>query len=258
MMRRALIAFAVAFVAIALGAPLVVVFASALRDGVGAYARALVEPDARAALRLTLAVAAIAVPINAAFGLAAAWAVARFTFPGRRAVVALIELPLAVPPVIAGMLIVLVYGAHGLLGGALGRIVFAPAGIVVVTAFVTTPFVARALAPALEARGPAQELAALTLGASAWQTFWRITLPSVRRPLAYGAILCAARAVGEFGAVSVVSGHIRGETTTVPLHVEILYNDFHTQAAFAVASLLAVIALVTVAIERALAWRRAA
>lgn len=256
-MRRALIAIAVAFFALVLVVPLVVVFATALRDGVVPYLRAIATPDARAALRLTLLAASIAVPLNIGFGIAAAWAIARFKFPGRRALITLIDIPFAVSPVVVGMMFVLLFGAHGLLAGVVHtKIVFAVPGIVLATAFVTIPFVARELIPALEARGPEQELAALTLGASPWQTFWRVTLPGLKWPLAYGAILCTARAIGEFGAVSVVSGHIRGETTTVPLHVEILYNDFQYQAAFAVATLLVMIALATVVVQRVIERKR--
>jgi sulfate transport system permease protein len=250
-MRRVLISIALGFFAVVLVVPLVVVFATAFRDGVVPYLRAIATPDARAALRLTLVAASIAVPLNLVFGVAAAWAIARFRFPGRRALITLIDLPFAISPVVVGMMFVLLFGAHGYLAGVVHtKIVFAVPGIVLATAFVTIPFIARELIPALEARGPEQELAALTLGASPWQTFWRVTLPTLERPLAYGAILCTARAIGEFGAVSVVSGHIRGETTTVPLHVEILYNDFQYQAAFAVATLLVVIALATVVAQR--------
>ena len=253
-----LIAVALGFLSVFLVLPLVTVFTTALRDGLGAYWRAIDDPDARSALSLTLLAAGIAVPANIAFGLAAAWAITRFSFPGRRVLVTVIDLPLAVSPVIAGMMFVLLLGAHGLVGGFLEahhlKVIFAVPGIVLVTAFVTIPYVARELIPALEARGPEQELAALSLGASAWQTFRRVTLPNVRWPLAYGAILCTARAIGEFGAVSVVSGHIRGETDTVPLHVEVLYNDFQFQAAFAVATILVGIALVTIALRHAIAW----
>jgi len=250
-MRRALIALAFAFVAIVLIVPLAVVFAAALRDGIVPYLRAISNPEARAALRLTLVTASIAVPLNLGFGIAAAWAIARFRFPGRKLVVTLIDIPFAVSPVVAGMMFVLLFGAHGYFASVVHtKIIFAVPGIVLATTFVTIPFIARELIPALEARGPEQELAALTLGASPWQTLWRVTLPGLKAPLAYGAILCTARAIGEFGAVSVVSGHIRGETTTVPLHVEILYNDFQYQAAFAVATLLVVIALATVVGQR--------
>ena len=250
--RRLIIGSVLAFLAAFVVVPLVVVFGGALRDGVAPYLRALGEPDARAAIRLTLVTAAVAVPLNTAFGIAAAWAITRFHFPGKRALVTLIDLPFAVSPVIAGMIFVLLFGAQGLFPGH--KIIFATPGIILVTTFVTVPFVARELIPALQARGPAQELAALTLGASPLQTFLRVTLPNLRWPLLYGAILCTARAIGEFGAVSVVSGHIRGETNTVPLHVEILYNDFQYQAAFAVSTILVGIALATLAVRSAIEW----
>jgi sulfate/thiosulfate transport system permease protein len=257
--RRTLIAIALGFLVMFLVVPLASVFAAAFEKGLGAYVRALREPDTRSALQLTLLAAGIAVPLNVIFGVAAAWAITRFQFPGKRVLVTVIDLPFAVSPVIAGMLFVLLFGAQGYFGPWLAdhdiKIIFAVPAIVLVTAFVTIPFVARELIPALEARGPEQELAALTLGASPWQTFRRVTLPNLRWPLAYGAILCTARAVGEFGAVSVVSGHIRGETNTVPLHVEILYNDFQYQAAFAVATILIGIALVTLALKSAIEWR---
>jgi sulfate transport system permease protein len=246
-MRRALIAFAIVFVAVFVAVPLVAVFVTAFRAGASAYLHALTEADARSAIKLTLLVAVIAVPCNIGFGIAAAWAITRFQFPGKRVLVTIIDLPFAVSPVIAGMMFVLLFGARGLF--PTDGIVFAVPGIIIVTAFVTVPFVARELIPALEARGPEQELAALTLGATPWQTFVRVTLPNIRWPLMYGAILCTARAVGEFGAVSVVSGHIRGETNTVPLHVEILYNDFQYQAAFAVATVLVWIALITLVLK---------
>lgn len=259
--RRVLIGSVLVFFIAFFIVPLVTVVATALRDGVMPYLSAPSHPDAVSALKLTLIVAGIAVPLNVAFGIAAAWAIARFAFRGKRLLVTVIDLPLAVSPVIAGMIFVLLFGAQGIVGPWLAehaptiKIVFATPGIVLATTFVTVPFVARELIPALEARGPAQELAALTLGASPWQTFLRVTLPTLRWPLLYGAILCTARAVGEFGAVSVVSGHIRGETNTVPLHVEILYNDFQYQAAFAVSTILVAIALVTLALRRAIEWR---
>ena len=256
--RRLLIAIALGFLSLFLLVPLVTVFGSAFRDGLGAYWRAVSDPDARSAIRLTLFVAVIAVPLNIGFGIAAAWAITRFRFPGKRILVTVIDLPFAVSPVIAGMMFVLLFGAQGILADFMAahdlKIIFAVPGIVLVTTFVTVPFVARELIPALEARGPEQELAALTLGATPWQTFWRVTLPDLRWPLAYGAILCTARAVGEFGGVSVVSGHIRGETNTVPLHVEILYNDFQYQAAFAVATILVGIALTTIVLKSAIEW----
>jgi sulfate/thiosulfate transport system permease protein len=257
--RRVLITVALGFLGVFLVVPLAVVFVAAFSKGWGAYRAALGDADTRSALRLTLLAAGIAVPLNVGFGIAAAWAITRFQFPGKRVLVTVIDLPFAVSPVIAGMLFVLLFGAQGYFGPWLAahdvKVIFAVPAIVLVTAFVTVPFVARELIPALEARGPEQELAALTLGASPWQTFRRVTLPNLRWPLAYGAILCTARAVGEFGAVSVVSGHIRGETNTVPLHVEILYNDFQYQAAFAVATILIGIALVTLAIKSVIEWR---
>jgi sulfate/thiosulfate transport system permease protein len=259
--RRLLVAIALGFVAAFLVVPLCVVFYTAFKDGLGAYVDALKEPDTRSAIKLTLIAAGIAIPLNICFGVAAAWSITRFQFPGKRVLVTIIDLPFAVSPVIAGMLFVLLFGAQGIFGPWLAehhptwKIIFAIPSIVIVTAFVTIPFVARELIPALQARGPEQEIAALTLGATPWQTFRRVTLPNLRWPLAYGAILCTARAIGEFGAVSVVSGHIRGETNTVPLHVEILYNDFQYQAAFAVATILIFIALATLAIKSAIEWR---
>lgn len=256
--RGLLIAIALGFLGIFLVLPLAGVLHAAFADGLGPYLAAVTEPDTRSAIRLTLIAAAVAVPVNVVFGLAAAWAITRFHFPGKRVLVTIIDLPFAVSPVIAGMLFVLLFGAQGLFGPWLSdhgiKIVFAIPAIVIATVFVTIPFVARELIPALEARGPQQELAALTLGATAWQTFRRVTLPNLRWPLAYGAILCTARAVGEFGAVSVVSGHIRGETNTVPLHVEILYNDFQYQAAFAVSTILIGIALATLFAKSLIEW----
>lgn len=258
--RYTLSAVALAFLGLFLVVPLLVVFHAALANGWAAYRGALADPDTRSALKLTLTTAAIAVPLNIVFGIAAAWSITRFQFPGKRVLVTLIDLPFAVSPVIAGMMFVLLFGAQGVFGPYLEehfpnlKIIFATPSIIIVTAFVTIPFVARELIPALEARGPEHELAALTLGASRWQTFWRVTIPNLRWPLVYGTILCTARAVGEFGAVSVVSGHIRGETNTVPLHVEILYNDFQYKAAFAVATILIMIALATIAIKTAIEW----
>lgn len=257
--RYALIFLALTFLVVFLVIPLLVVFHGALEKGFSAYTAALADPDTRSAIKLTLIAAAIAVPLNIGFGVAAAWSITRFQFPGKRVLVTIIDLPFAVSPVIAGMIFVLLFGAQGVFGSYLQdhgiKIIFAVPSIVIVTAFVTIPFVARELIPALEARGPEQELAALTLGATAWQTFRRVTLPNLRWPLAYGAILCTARAVGEFGAVSVVSGHIRGETNTVPLHVEILYADFQYQAAFAVATILIFIALITLVLKNILEWK---
>jgi sulfate transport system permease protein len=256
--RALLIAIALGFLGVFLMIPLGAVLHAAFARGLGAYLDAVAEPDTRSAIKLTLLAAAIAVPMNVLFGLAAAWAITRFKFPGKRVLITIIDLPFAVSPVIAGMLFILLFGAQGLLGPWLAdhdiKIVFAVPAIVIATAFVTIPFVARELIPALEARGPEQELAALTLGATPWQTFRRVTLPNLRWPLAYGAILCTARAVGEFGAVSVLSGHIQGETNTVPLHVEILYNDFQYQAAFAVATILIGIALVTLIAKNLIEW----
>jgi len=242
--------------------PLAAVFTEALRRGVGAYMEALVEPDALAAIRLTLLVAVIAVPANVVFGIAAAWAIAKHKFPGKSLLLTLIDLPFSVSPVISGLVYVLLFGAHGLLGPTLRehgiQIVFAVPGLVLATLFITFPFVARELIPLMQAQGVEEEEAAITLGASGWQTFRRVTLPNIRWGLLYGVLLCNARAMGEFGAVSVVSGHIRGETNTMPLHVEILYNEYNFVAAFAVASLLAILALVTLVAKSLLEWRHGA
>jgi sulfate transport system permease protein len=258
--RWTLIGVAVLFLLAFLLLPLVVVFAKAFREGVGVWAAALVEPNARAAIRLTLIIAAIVVPVNVAYGLAAAWAVAKFRFPGKSILVTLIDLPFAVSPVISGMLFVLLFGAHGVLGPWLiahdVKIVFALPGIVLATLFVTSPIVAREILPLLEAQGSEEERAAMTLGAGPWRTFFHVSLPKIRWALSYGTLLCLARAMGEFGAVSVVSGHIRGRTVTLPLHVEILYNEYATTAAFAAASLLAFLALGTLTLDGLLAWRR--
>lgn len=251
MVKGLLIAVAVAFLALFLLMPLVVVFFEALRGGVGAYFAALTEPDALAAIQLTLTVAAIAVPLNLVFGLAAAWAVAKFEFPGKSFLVTLIDLPFSVSPVVAGLVYVLLFGAQGLFGTWLRdtgfEIIFAVPGIVLATVFVTFPFIARELIPLMEDQGTGDEEVAMTLGASGLQTFLRVTLPNIRWALLYGVLLCNARAMGEFGAVAVVSGKIRGYTNTMPLHVEILYNEYNAVAAFAVASLLALLALVTLA-----------
>jgi sulfate transport system permease protein len=239
--------------------PLVSVFAEALRQGLGAYFAAIVEPDALAAIRLTLLVAAIAVPLNLVFGLCAAWAIAKFEFRGKSFLITLIDLPFSVSPVISGLIYVLLFGAQGWLGPWLQangiEIIFAVPGIVLATIFVTFPFVARELIPLMMEQGTEDEEAALSLGASGWQTFWRVTLPNVKWGLLYGVLLSNARAMGEFGAVSVVSGHIRGLTNTMPLHVEILYNEYNFVAAFAVASLLALLALVTLVLKSFLEWR---
>ena len=239
--------------------PLLAVFAEALRQGVGAYFAALIEPDALAAIRLTLLVAAIAVPANLVFGLCAAWAIAKFEFKGKSLLITLIDLPFSVSPVIAGLIYVLLFGAQGWFGPWLSahhfKIIFAVPGIVLATIFVTFPFIARELIPLMTEQGTEDEEAALSLGASGWQTFFRVTLPNVKWGLLYGVLLCNARAMGEFGAVSVVSGHIRGLTNTMPLHVEILYNEYNFVAAFAVASLLALLALVTLVLKSFLEWR---
>ncbi len=247
--RALLIALALAFLAFFLVAPLVVVFAKAFENGLAAYAAAIREPYARAAARLTLTVAALVVPADLLFGLAAAWAIARFEFRGKNLLTTLIDVPFAVSPVISGMLFVLLFGAQGLFGPWLAehgfRVLFALPAIVLATAFVTAPLVARQLIPLLRAQGSDEEEAALTLGASGWQMFRRVSLPKIRWGLLYGIVLANARAMGEFGAVSVVSGHIRGRTNTLPLHVEILYNEYQFSAAFAVASLLTLLALAT-------------
>jgi sulfate transport system permease protein len=259
--RAALIAAGLLFVALFLVLPLVAVFVEALAKGVDAFFAAIAEPDARAAIRLTLLVAAIAVPLNIIFGLAAAWAITKFDFPGKSLLISLIDLPFSVSPVVAGLIYVLLFGAQGWWGDWLAahnlHIVFAVPGIVLATIFVTFPFVARELIPLMTEQGRDEEEAALSLGASGWQTFRRVTLPNVRWGLLYGVLLCNARAMGEFGAVSVVSGHIRGKTNTMPLHVEILYNEYNFVAAFAVASLLALLALATLVIKSLLEWRYA-
>ncbi|MDC8445807.1 MAG: sulfate ABC transporter permease subunit CysW [Nitrosomonas sp.] len=251
--RRTLISLALIFLALFLFVPLISVFYEALKKGVDVYFAAITEPDARAAIRLTLIAAAIAVPLNLIFGVAAAWAIAKFEFRGKNILTTLIDLPFSVSPIIAGLIYVLVFGLQGWLGPWLAehdiKIIFAVPGIVLATVFVTVPFIARELIPLMQAQGTEEEEAAVILGASGWQTFWRITLPNIKWGLLYGVILCNARAMGEFGAVSVVSGHIRGQTNTLPLHVEILYNEYNYAAAFAVASLLALLALITLAIK---------
>jgi sulfate transport system permease protein len=257
--RRLLLAAAFAFLGLFLILPLAVVFSTALGEGVGVALAAIREPDALAAIRLTLLATAIAVPLNALFGVAAAWAIARFEFRGRSLLVTLIDLPFSVSPVVAGLVYVLIFGLQGWLGPTLAErgisIIFAVPGIVLATLFVTLPFVARELIPLMTAQGSEEEEAALTLGASGWQTFLRVTLPNIRWGLFYGVLLCTARAVGEFGAVSVVSGHIRGLTNTMTLHVEILYNEYQSAAAFAVASLLTLVALLSLAAKSVLEWR---
>jgi sulfate transport system permease protein len=257
--RIALIATALAFLTVFLVLPLGFVLYEGLRKGLDAYLAAIGDDDSLAAIRLTLLAAAIAIPLNLVFGVCAAWAIARFRFPGKSVLITLIDLPFSVSPVIAGLIYVLVFGMQGWLGPWLRdhdlRVIFAVPGIVLATLFVTFPFVARELIPLMQAQGSEQEEAATVLGASGWQTFRRVTLPNVRWALLYGVILCNARAMGEFGAVSVVSGHVRGETNTLPLHVEILYNEYQYAAAFACASLLALLALVTLAIKAAVERR---
>lgn len=251
--RWTLIGLALTFLALFLFVPLVSVFYEAFKKGVDVYFAAITESDARAAIRLTLIAAAIAVPLNLIFGVAAAWAIAKFEFRGKNILTTLIDLPFSVSPVVAGLIYVLVFGLQGWLGPWLNehdiKIVFAVPGIVLATIFVTVPFIARELIPLMQAQGIEEEEAAVILGANGWQTFWRITLPNIKWGLLYGVILCNARAMGEFGAVSVISGHIRGQTNTLPLHVEILYNEYNYAAAFAVASLLATLALITLAIK---------
>ncbi|MCW5737410.1 MAG: sulfate ABC transporter permease subunit CysW [Enhydrobacter sp.] len=257
--RWTLIAIAIGFLALFLVLPLIAVFAEALRRGIGMFLEAFAEPDTQAAIRLTLLVSAIAVPLNLVFGLAAAWAIAKFEFPGKSLLITLIDLPFSVSPVVSGLVYVLLFGAKGVLGPTLDdwdfKIIFAVPGIVLATIFVTFPFIARELIPLMQEQGTAEEEAALTLGASGFRTFLTVTLPNVRWALLYGVLLCNARAMGEFGAVSVVSGHIRGLTNTMPLHVEILYNEYNFVAAFAVASLLAALAFVTLGAKSFLEWR---
>jgi sulfate transport system permease protein len=258
-MRRLLIGVALLFLSVFLILPLAVVFAEAFRGGLAVYRAAFADPDARAAIALTVTVAAIAVPLNLVFGIAAAWAVAKFDFPGKSLLITLIDLPFSVSPVVAGLVFVLLFGSQGWLGPWLGgagiEIIFALPGIVLATVFVTFPFIARELIPLMQDQGNADEEAALTLGASGLRTFLTVTLPNIKWALLYGVLLCNARAMGEFGAVAVVSGHIRGLTNTMPLHVEIMYNEYNLVGAFAMASLLASLALVTLAIKSFLEWR---
>jgi sulfate transport system permease protein len=257
--RSVLITIALTFLAVMLAAPLAVVFIEAFGRGAAVYWRNIADPATLAALRLTLFTAAISAPLNAMFGLAAAWAVTRFEFPGRNLLLTLIDLPFAVSPVIAGLIYVALLGSQTMLGGWLAghgvRVIFATPGIVLATLFVTFPFVARELIPLMQEQGSDDEQAAVTLGASGWFTFWRVTLPRIRLALVYGLILANARAIGEFGAVSVVSGHIRGVTNTLPLHVEILYNEYNFTGAFAASSLLAFFALATIAAKNMIEWR---
>ena len=255
-----LVSAALAFCFVFLLLPLVNVFAQALVKGWTFYWNSLTHPDSWAAIRLTLLVAVISVPLNVVFGLAAAWAIAKFDFRGKSLLITLIDLPFSVSPVVAGLMFVVLFGLQGFFGKWLDaheiRIIFAVPGIVLATVFITFPFVARELIPVMQATGTEQEQAALTLGANGWQTFWHVTLPSVKWGLIYGIILCNARAMGEFGAVSVVSGHITGQTNTMPLHVEKLYNEYNAPAAFAVASLLAMLALLTLGIRTFLEWKQ--
>jgi sulfate/thiosulfate transport system permease protein len=259
LVRRALIAGALVFLAAFLFLPLAFIFWSALRKGWGVYIAAITDPDAVSAIRLTLICTAIAVPANLVFGVAAAWAIAKFDFRGKSALVTLIDLPFSVSPVIAGLIYVLVFGLQGWFGPWLRehdlKVIFAVPGLVLATVFVTFPFVARELIPLMQSQGAEEEEAAVVLGASGWKVFWRVTLPNIKWGLIYGVILCNARAMGEFGAVSVVSGHIRGATDTLPLHVEILYNEYQFAASFAAASLLALLALVTLALKLAVERR---
>ncbi|MFP2904915.1 sulfate ABC transporter permease subunit CysW [Pyxidicoccus sp. 3LFB2] len=260
--RWALIGLALLFLGVFLVVPLVAVFTFAFQKGWSAYLAAISDPEALSAMRLTLLAAAISVPLNLVFGLAAAWLIARFRFRGRALLITLIDLPFSVSPVIAGLIFVLLFGRQGWLGPWLVehdlRVIFAVPGIVLATVFVTFPFVAREVLPVMQVQGSDEEEAALTLGASGWRTFWRVTLPKVKWGVIYGVILCNARAMGEFGAVSVVSGHVRGVTTTLPLHAEILYNEYDFVGAFAVASLLTLLALVTLVVKKYVEWRSVA
>lgn len=257
--RSLLIFIALAFLTLFLFVPLVAVFAEALKKGWDAYITAILEEDAISAIKLTLLTAAIAVPLNLVFGVAASWCIAKFDFRGKSILLTLIDLPFSVSPIISGLIYVLLFGAQGWFGAWLQehniKILFAVPGIVLATIFVTFPFVARELIPLMQSQGSEEEEAALVLGASGWKTFWYVTLPNIKWGLLYGVILCNARAMGEFGAVSVVSGHIRGQTNTIPLQVEILYNEYQFSAAFAVASLLALLALVTLALKSFIEWR---
>jgi sulfate/thiosulfate transport system permease protein len=257
--RWLLIGLALTFIVLFLVLPLAAVFTEALRKGFDAYLEGLSEPDAWSAIKLTMITALIAVPLNLVFGIAAAWCIAKYEFKGKAFLTTLIDLPFSISPVVAGLMYVLVFGAHGWLGPWLAehdiKIIFAIPGIVLATVFVTFPFIARELIPLMQAQGNDEEQAAIVLGASGWQTFWHVTLPNIKWGLVYGVILCNARAMGEFGAVSVVSGHIRGQTNTIPLHVEILYNEYQSVAAFAAASLLALLALVTLLIKTVAEWK---
>ncbi len=255
-----LVTLGVSYFVLFLLLPLITVFYEALRKGWEVYANAIIEPDAWSAIKLTLIAAAIAVPLNVVFGLAAAWAIAKFEFRGKQFLITLIDLPFSVSPVVAGLIYVLVFGANGWFGSWLRdndiKVIFAIPGIILATIFVTVPFVARELIPLMQAQGKEEEEAAIVLGASGWRVFTQVTLPNIKWGLIYGVILCNARAMGEFGAVSVVSGHIRGLTNTMPLHIEILYNEYQFAAAFAVASLLALLALVTLVIKKIVEWQQ--
>jgi sulfate transport system permease protein len=257
--RYTLIGISLGFLFLFLVLPLAAVFAEAFRKGFDAYWEALKEPDAWSAIRLTLITALIAVPLNLVFGISAAWCIAKYEFRGKSVLTTLVDLPFSVSPVVAGLVYVLMFGAQGWFGPWLQehdiKVIFAVPGIVLATVFVTFPFIARELIPLMQAQGNEEEQAAIVLGATGWQTFWYVTLPNIKWGLIYGVILCNARAMGEFGAVSVVSGHIRGQTNTMPLHVEILYNEYQSVAAFAVASLLALLALVTLVIKSVVEWR---
>jgi sulfate transport system permease protein len=257
--RIALTTFAIAFIGLFILLPLAAVFVEAFRKGFETYFAAITDPEALNAIRLTLLTAAIAVPLNLVFGVAAAWAIAKFEFRGKQLLITLIDLPFSVSPVVAGLIFVLVFGLQGWFGPWLRehdiKVIFALPAIVLVTVFVTLPFIARELIPLMQTQGAEEEEAALTLGASGWQTFRKITLPNIKWALLYGVVLCNARAMGEFGAVSVVSGHVRGETNTIPLHIEILYNEYQFAAAFAAASVLAFLALVTLAVKSFIEWR---
>jgi len=259
-LRRSLIGIAVAFLFLVLGLPLVIVFQQALSLGLGAFFDAFKDPDALAAIKLTLLLALIAVPLNTVFGVAAAWAIARFRFRGRRLLITLIDLPFAVSPVVVGLALIMLYGKFKPLGAWLDshdiQVIFALPGMVLATVFITFPFVAKEVLHHLEAQPIDAEEAAYSLGAGGWTTFWRVTLPSIRWSLLYGVLLCNARAMGEFGAVSVVSGHIRGLTNTLPLHVEIVYNEYNFQAAFAVASLLSLLGLLTLVLKTLVEWQQ--
>ncbi|TCM67819.1 sulfate transport system permease protein [Acinetobacter calcoaceticus] len=258
--RNILIAIALIFFLACLILPLILVFVEAFKQGMGVYFEALINPDTLSAVKLTLITAAIAVPLNVVFGVAAAWCVAKFNFRGKAILTTIIDMPFSVSPVIAGLMLVLIFGTQGWMGGWLMendiKILYATPAIVIATIFITVPFVARELIPLMEAQGTEEEEAAIVLGASGWQTFFKVTLPNIKWGLIYGVILCNARAMGEFGAVSVVSGHIRGETNTLPLHVEILYNEYTFSAAFAVSSLLALLAIVTLILKTWVEYRQ--